>query len=139
MKEQFETAYREYKDYEDFIKKLAPKIKEDREQFQNFINENQSNTDLIAKKMFEINAEPVHYQNDLLNLQIRLIHYYNIIKSEVEIPQEISKEIESFILPNQVYFIKDGEPIEIDPEKNKKFREDVEKEYLKIVKNIAVQ
>lgn len=135
----FETAYKEYKEYETFVKEIAPQIKTERENYQKFVKENLDNLDLCTEKLFEINEKPAHYQNDLILLQKRLIDYYEIAKEVVEIPQEIKTEIESFIKPQQIYFIQNGAAKEINPEKTKELREKVRETYNEIIKNLIAK
>lgn len=129
----FDTAYNEYKEYETFYKNIAPQIKEQREQFIKFSQENQDNIDVLTDKLFDIETEPLNYQNDLLRLQTRLVHTYNAIKEAIEIPAEIKTEVEKFVLSKQIYTIRTGEAIEIDPEYNKKIREEGKKYYKQLL------
>lgn len=130
----FDSAYNEYKEYETFFKNIAPKIKEQREDFVKFSQDNQDNIELLTDKLFEIETEPVNYQNDLLKLQTKLIHTYNTVKEVIEIPDEIRIEVEKFILPKQIYTIKSGEAVIIDPEYNNKIRTESKKYYNELLK-----
>jgi len=131
----FETAYKEYKEYENFVKEIAPQIKIDRENYQKFVKENVDDLELCSDRLFDINEKPAHYQNDLLLLQNKLINYYEISKEVVKIPQEIKTEIEEFVKQQQIYTIKNGTAEEVNPQKNKEIREKIKEEYTKIVKN----
>lgn len=129
----FDTAYNEYKEYETFLKNIAPKIKEQRDSFAQYAIDNSKDTEVLTDKLFEIEVEPMNYQNDLLRLKTRLWNVYQTVKEAIEIPAELKTEIDKFILPVQVYVIKAGQPVEIDPEFNKKMRDEGKKHYKKII------
>lgn len=130
----FEVNYKEYKDYENFVKALAPLIKKDREDFQEFAKNNLEDESLLVEKMFDINAKPAYYQNDLILLQNRLVYSYETIKDVIEIPQEIKQEIENFVKPQLQYKVESGIAIEIDAEKTEKITKQAKENYLEIIK-----
>lgn len=137
LKNVFETTYKEYKDYEQFFKSAAPKIKQQREDFAKYAEQNASNTDLITEHLFEIEAEPQFYQNDLVKLQNRLYITYHNLKDVIEIPPEIKKEIENFPQPRQIYTIKNAATEEIDSEYLKQLKEEAKKQYSETVKQMV--
>lgn len=133
----FEVVYQEYKDYENFFKSTAPKIKQQREDFAKYAEENISNIDLVTEHLFEIEAEPQFYQNDLVKLQNRLYITYQTVKDVIEIPAEIKKEIEAFPQPKQIYTIKNGTAQEIDLEYIGKLKTEAKKQYSVTVKELV--
>lgn len=129
LKNIFEIAYKEFKDYEIYFKAIAPEIKEKREQFTEFVVSNKDNIDLLAEKLFENDVIPEMHKLDLINLQNRLIYTYETVKDVLEIPAEIKTEIEAFIKPKQVYLIQAGEAKELDPEHTKKIKTSAKEHY----------
>jgi len=136
LKNNFEISYQEFKEYEQFLKNAAPKIKKEREEFTQFTIDNSSNTEAITDKLFEIETIPVNYQNDLLKLQNKLITTYHTVKDCIEIPAEIKKEVESLIAPKQVYKIKNGEAQEIDASYTEKIKVESKKYYKQMLEQM---
>jgi len=136
LKNNFEISYQEFKEYEQFLKNAAPKIKKEREEFTQFTIDNSSNTEAITDKLFEIETTPVNYQNDLLKLQNKLITTYHTVKDCIEIPAEIKKEVESLISPKQIYKIKNGEAQEIDPSYTEKIKVESKKYYKQMLEQM---
>lgn len=118
----FQTAYSEYKEYETFFKNVAPKIKQQREEFSQKVLNNPNDVENLTEELFDNNTRPVSYQTDLINLQNRLLTTYETVKDVIEIPAEVKKEIETFIKPKQLYKIDKGEAIELDPEYMKQMK-----------------
>jgi predicted nucleic acid-binding Zn-ribbon protein len=132
----FETVYNEYKQYENFLREVSPKIKKEREDFEKYVSENADKQEVLIEKLFDLNEKPIQFSNDLLKLQVKLIYTYEALKDIVNIPQEQQKEIESFIKPKMLFLIEGGEAKEIDPEVNKEIRTKVKEQYKDFVKNL---
>lgn len=133
----FEVVYNEYKQYENFVKEIAPKIKKEREDFDKYVTENLDKQEELLEKLFELNEKPVQFQNDLLKLQVKLIYTYEALKDTIEIPQEIKTEIENFVKPKILFLIDNGEAKEIDPSLNKEIRDKVKAQYTEFVKTLT--
>jgi len=133
LKNNFEVAYKEYKEYESYFKSAAPKIKEEREQYVKFAEKHKDDLDTLADKLFEIQSVVGLKENDLIKLQVRLITVYEMVKDILEIPADIKKEIEAFVKPKQYYKIEQGEAIEIDPELSRRVKEEGKKYYHQIL------
>lgn len=133
----FEVVYNEYKQYENFVKEIAPKIKKEREEFDKYVTENLDKQEELLEKLFELNEKPVQFQNDLLKLQVKLIYTYEALKDTIEIPQEIKTEIENFVKPKILFLIDNGEAKEIDPSLNKEIRDKVKAQYTEFVKTLT--
>lgn len=134
LENHFQTVYGEYKEYETFVREIAPKIKTEREEFDKYLQKNLDDVEGAVDRLFDINSKPALYQNDLVNLQSRLIHTYETLKETVEIPVEIKTEIESFKKPKQTYKIEKGNPVEIDEKATEEFKKTVRANYRDIVK-----
>lgn len=131
-----ETVYNEYKEYKNFIEEQSPQIKKDRENFEEFAKNNSSDPKLLTDKLFEVNQKPAFYQSDLMRLQVRLTNVYDAYKDSMEIPQEIKEEVQSIKIPKNIYTIKSGKAIEVDPEYSAKIKETVKKEYEGFIENM---
>jgi len=136
LQNNFEVAYKEFKEYETFLKNAAPKIKESREQFVQFSQENNDNTALLTERLFEDQVIPTYYQNDLLKLQNKVITVFETVKDVLEIPAEIKTEVEALIPPKQMYKITAGTAEEIDPEHNSKIKEEAKKYYQEMLEKM---
>lgn len=122
LKNYFEIIYLEYKDYEKFIKTIAPQVIEDRKNFASFAQENKDNIELLIDKLVEVNEKPVLYQNDLQKLQLKLAFTYEAIKEIIEIPLEIRAEIEK-TNTKQLFKIENNEAIPLNEELLTKIKE----------------
>lgn len=130
----FEIVYKEYKDYEKFVKGQLNTIKKDREGFEKFAIENKDNIEAITEKMFEVNQNPVYYQTDLLRLQVKLIYTHNALKDLIDIPEDVTKEISEFVIPKQMFTIKDGKAEVVDVNYNEQIKKEAKKNYEESVK-----
>lgn len=139
LENHFETVYKEFKEYETFLKSAAKEIKEQNEKFTQFTVDNKDNIDAITSELFEIQSKPHFYQNDLVKLLNRLIHTYEAVKEVIEIPEDIKKEISNFIKPKQFYRIENGNAVEIDTEFLEKSKEEAKKHYTLQVKQLLSQ
>lgn len=114
-KNHFEVVYKEYKEYENFAKNLAPKILKEREEFAKYMADNKDNADDIVNKLVELNFKPSLYQADLQRLQMRLVYVFEAYDSIIEIPSEVKEEIK-VLKPKQLFKIENNEAVEIEPE-----------------------
>lgn len=114
-KNHFEVVYKEYKEYENFAKNLAPKILKEREEFAKYMADNKDNADDIVNKLVELNFKPSLYQADLQRLQMRLVYVFEAYDSIIEIPSEVKEEIKG-LKPKQLFKIENNEAVEIEPE-----------------------
>lgn len=125
VKEIFETAYTEFKEYEAYLNSQIKNIEKGREGFQKFAIENKNNLELIFERMFEVNEKPALQKNDLIKLQNKLIYMYEIVKDVIDIPKEVREEINSLPKPRLSYKIDNGEAVEINKDMNKEIRKHV--------------
>lgn len=136
LKNIFEQTYKEYKEYESYVKEIAPQIKKDRENLSEYLLQTKDSEEQIAENIFEAIQNTSFLQNDLLKLQTRLHNQYEMIKDIVEIPAEIKQEIQSLPKTEQTYTVKNGELIMLDEVKFKTVREEILKSYKSGMGNI---
>lgn len=129
LKNIFEQTYKEYKEYETYVKEKAPEIKKDRENLSEYLLHTQDSEEQIAENIFEAIQHTSFLQNDLLKLQTRLHNQYEIVKEIVEIPAEIKQEIQSLPKTEQTYTVKNGELTMLDEVKFKAVKEEILKNY----------
>jgi hypothetical protein len=136
LKNYFEVKYKEYKDYESFVKSKAEEIRNGRKQLEEFIQSNPDDIEEISQKVFEVETITEFYKSDLVNLQRSLIETYKAVSLVIEFPEEIKEEIASFFDPKQIYVIKANSAVEVDPEHNKRLKEEAKKQFKNIYKNL---
>lgn len=129
LENNFEQVYKEYKEYESYLKSAEEKIKTEREQLPKLLQDNENSQHIIIDKLFELQSLPLIQRQDLLNLNTRLIYTYNAVKDVIEIPEEVKREIEQFMPPKQHYKIESGEAKEIDPQYSKDIKEKAREYY----------
>ena len=132
----FETIYTEYTNYKKFMEAEAPKIKEERENFQNYVKENSSKVEDLVEKLFDINQTPTFYKADLQRLGVKLLNTYEAYKDLIEIPEDVQKEIQQMTVQKNFFTIVDGKPKEIDPNYTKNIQKTVREQYNEYIKNI---
>lgn len=129
LENNFNTIYKEYKDYKNFVEKITPEIAQSRKDFRIFALENKDNLEKVTDKLFEVNQAPAFYQKDLFELSKRLIYVYRAVKDSIEVPEDIKEEILSLTRPKFVYKIVNGEAVDIDPSYTEKIKKETKKSY----------
>ena len=134
MKEQLEDKlladYKVYLDYSNFVDSISDSILKDRQNFSDFaLKMGEENMEALIEKAFEINEKPFQYRNDLIILETRLLNTFDVVKDLIEVPQEIKDKVLSMKRVSPQYKIEENKLVEIDPESNKKYREEVAKNY----------
>lgn len=124
LENNFNAAYKEYKDYHSFLKSLAPDIQKSREDLAKT-----QNKDEMIEKAFEVYTKPHYYAEDLIKLQNKLRIILEFSSLVLKIPAEIKEEIENFTQQKQLYRIDKGEAIEIDPDYVKQLTEEAKRQY----------
>ena len=126
----FETAWKEYKDYDTYLKSISDPLKKERESFEKYVVENKSKMNEIVNKLFDINQKPSLHLSDIVTLKNRLVYLYEAYKDLIEIPEDVKKEILTFQKPKIIYKItKDGNAVDIDPEYTKNLKSKVKSTY----------
>jgi len=130
----FDNVYKEYKEYETFYKAAAKENEEKRKDFEQFVLKNADNQEKIMEEIFNLNESPIQQQNDLINLQKKLLYTYEALEQVIEVPVEIAKQIKEIQKNTKnTYTVQKGELHEVDPEHNKKVREMTRERYKKTV------
>lgn len=132
----FEKAYTEYKEYKTYLNSIAKEIEKGRAEFAKYALENKEDIDDILEKMFDINEKPQLQKNDLLKLQIKLLHVYEVVKDEIKVPSEVKEEISLIPRERLSYKIEDGKAIEINKSMNDDIKKYVRENNMAFVKNI---
>lgn len=119
----FENAYKEYKDYSEFVKngEEDEELKRAKDNF----NKEAPKMEMSEKiqKLYELNVEPRMNQHDLTVLTHNLKVVYETVKADIKIPEEIRKEVEDLPKPHMYYTIKDNKKIMIDEELHNSVKE----------------
>lgn len=114
-KNYLEVIYKEYKDYENFAKTLAPNILKGREELAKIITEKGIDSPDIIDKIVEFEFKPTLYQTDLQRLQLRLVYVVDAYSQIIEIPKELLEEV-SKLRPKFLYKPDGNDIIELEPE-----------------------
>ncbi len=137
LKNNFETVYKDYKDYESFVSSTKDSINKQREAFKDRAIKEQ-NEDLLVNDLFDLSLKPIQSDADLRILRDRLISVYDAYRIVIDFPEEIKQEIKSLQRPLQIYTISKGEQVDIDKEKSDRFREEARKTHLELIKNLKI-
>lgn len=136
LQNNFETVYKDYKEYEAFFDSIKDNIQSQRNDFEKRAVNGGESDDVLVSALFDISLKPMQSAEDLRVLRDRLISTYDAYKIVIDFPAEIKEEVNNLKRPLQAYRISNGNQVEIDKEKNDKFKEDVRKSHLELIKQL---
>lgn len=136
LQNNFETVYKDYKEYETFLSSVEEDIKVKRDAFNERAVKGGESDEVLIAALFDLSLKPMQSLEDLRVLRDRLISTYDAYKIVIDFPAEIKEEVNNLKRPLQAYRISNGKQIEIDKEKNDRFREDVRKNHLELIKTL---
>ncbi len=112
------TYYKEWKEYDTFYERSLPEVfKEVKEDIQKIVSSEDSKA---AENFFiKTNFYPKLYAADLHNLALKFLLVYDVLKDEVEVPEEMKKDAEKIKdIKFDIRFVIDkGQPVPIDKDK----------------------
>lgn len=139
LQNNFETVYKEYKDYENFIESSQEEVIKRREGFKELALSGSKSDEELVSLLFDLSIRPLQSEQDLLILRNRLIAVYDAYKIILDFPTDIKEEIQNLQRPYQVYRVHNGSQVDIDKEKNDKFREEAKKKHSEVLKELKTQ
>lgn len=139
LQNNFETAYKEYKDYESFLVSERVEIQKQRDSFKERVISGTDSDDVLVSALFDLSIRPIQSEEDLRVLRDRLIAVYDAYKIVIDFPAEIVEEMKNLQRPYQVYRIHNGSQVDIDKEKNDKFRDEARKKHAEVLKELKIQ
>ena len=112
------TYYKEWKEYDTFYERSLPEVfKEVKEDIHKIVASEDSKA---AENFFiKTNFYPKLYAADLQNLALKFLLVYDVLKDEIEVPEDIKKDAEKIkdIKFDIRFVIENGKPKEVDKEK----------------------
>lgn len=122
LEQKYNIYYEDYKTYNEYAKKVAEKVKKDREEFNDFATKNITNSEMLIDKLFELQEKQYLHLIDLASLKGRLKIATDILSDVINIPTDILKEVSDF--PNLEFYYKfhNGDFIPTDEEKVEKVK-----------------
>lgn|SRR6478609_9126566 len=136
LQNNFETVYKDYKEYEAFFDSIKDSVQSQRADFERRAVNGGESDDVLVSALFDISIKPMQTAEDLRVLRDRLIATYDAYKIVIDFPTAIIEEINSLKRPLQAYRLSNGKQIEIDKEKNDRFKEDVRNSHLELIKGL---
>jgi hypothetical protein len=137
LQNNFETVYKEYKEYESLILSTQEEILKQREKFRDrVLKENELS---LVEALFDLSIKPIQSEEDLRILRDRLITVYDSYKIVLDFPIEINTEISNLKRPYQAYRIDNGQQVDIDKTKNDLYKEKVKQRHLEIINQMKIQ
>lgn len=137
LEQRYNTYYEEYRIYNEYAIKIAEKVKKDREEFNKFAVENQSEPNKVIEKLFEINEKQILHLTDLASLKGRLKIATELLEDVLEIPEEVKKEVAIFPSLEFLYKPENGEMIPLNEEKIKAIQEQWKTAYKQQIDNLV--
>ncbi len=137
LQNNFETVYKEYKDYEFLVLSSQEEINKERENFRDRVLK--ENEDSLLESLFDLSIKPIQSEEDLRILRDRLIAVYDSYKIVIDFPTDIITEINNLKRPYQAYRIDNGQQVVIDKIKNDIFKEKAKERHLEIIKQMKIQ
>lgn len=137
LEQRYNTYYEEYKIYNEYAIKIAEKVKKDREEFNKFAVENQSEPNKVIEKLFEINEKQILHLTDLASLKGRLKIATELLEDVLEIPEEVKKEVATFPSLEFLYKPENGEMLPLNEEKIKAIQEQWKTAYKQQIDNLV--
>jgi hypothetical protein len=129
----FEVAYKEYKEYETFFLKKVSSAEDRRKEIAQYVLDNRDNQDATVNKVFESGVGYLFHEKDLKALRTKLYHIFKAYEDILEIPQEIKTEINNFKIEPLNFFIENGEAKEVNKELFQQIKTQIKQEYTRIL------
>ncbi|HSE99881.1 MAG TPA: hypothetical protein VLA48_03210 [Nitrososphaeraceae archaeon] len=109
-----EKVWNEYVEYKNYIKTISKPISELREEVAKKITQ-ETTAEEAENLIFEGFEKNILHNGDFINQQNRLFYTVEALKTSIEIPEEINRELENmkFI---QIFAVKNGESTVINEE-----------------------
>jgi hypothetical protein len=139
LQNNFETVYKEYKDYEAFVNSTIEEINKKRDGFKELVASGNESEEVLVSELFNLSIRPIQSDEDLRVLRDRLLNVYDAYKIVLDFPKEVIEELSNLRRPYQAYRIFNDNQVEIDKEKNEKFKEGVRKSHSELVKSLRIQ
>lgn len=133
LENNFETVYREYKEYKAYLDSVSAEVEKQREGFKQKVISSGESDETLIEELYDLSIKPMQSQEDLRILRERLLNVYDAYKIFLDFPVEIKEEIKNIERPFQTYRIYNGEQEEINRVKSEKYREVVRKTHLEII------
>lgn len=133
LKNNFETVYKEYKDYDSFIASVSEEVSQGRKAFRDRVLSSNEDEDVLSEALFELSIKPLQSGEDLRVLRDRLINTYDAYKIVLDFPETVKEEMRLLKRPLQSYRIHNGKQEEIDKEKNDRYKKEVRKTHLEVI------
>lgn len=133
LENNFETVYREYKEYKAYLDSVSAEVEKQREGFKQKVISSGESDETLIEELYDLSIKPMQSQEDLRILRERLLNVYDAYKIFLDFPVEIKEEIKNIERPFQTYRIYNGEQEEINKVKSEKYREVVRKTHLEII------
>lgn len=136
LQNNFETVYKEYKDYASYIDSIKEESNSQVEDFKKRAVSGNEEESVLVSALFDLSIKPIQHQTDLKILRDRLIAVFDAYKILLEFPEEIKEEIKNLIRPIQIYSINNGKEIEINKDMNDKMRAEAKIKHSELVNAI---
>jgi len=136
LENNFETIYKDYKAYESYLETTKKHVEEQRNSFKDRATKGVTSDDDLVSELFDLSIKPIQSEEDLRILRDRLLNTFDAYKIVLDFPDKVKEEVKNLRRPLQAYRIDNGEQVEIDKEKNDKFKEEAKKTHLEIVKSL---
>jgi len=138
LQNNFETVYKEYKDYLAYIESIKEEINSQRESFKNRVVSGKDDEDTLVSALFDVSLKPIQHETDLKILRDRLIATFDAYRDILDFPEEVKEEVKNLVKPIQIYAIDNGKLIEVNKELNDTIREDARRKHLEYVKSFKL-
>lgn len=139
LENNFETIYKEYKEYESVFELLKEEVNKEKDVFKERVVSGTDSDDTLSEILFNLSIKPLQSAEDLRILRDRLISVYDAYKITIDFPESIKEEIKKLKRPTQAYRIHNGKQIEIDKVSNDKYKEEVKKRQAEIIASMKSQ
>lgn len=133
LQNNFETVYKEYKDYKSYMDSITGEVNAQREAFKEKATSGKYSDDTLVSALFDISIKPIQHETDLKILRDRLIAYFDAYRDVLEFPEEVKEEIKNLTRPIQIYNVANGQLIELNKELNDNIREDARRKHAEYV------
>lgn len=119
IQNRFEVFYKEYSEYDQFVKSDQETKKEGMKKRVEEIWENNASEEDLVEFNRQITVYPQMYIKDLNALKEKLLVAYDMVEGIVEIPAEIKTEIEQLkpLTDKPMFIVKQNKPIPVDEER----------------------
>lgn len=138
LQNNFETVYKEYKDYTAYIESIKEEINSQRESFKKRVASGKDDEDTLVSALFDVSLKPIQHETDLKILRDRLIATFDAYRDILDFPEEVKEEVKNLVRPIQIYAVDNGKLIEVNKELNDKIREDAKQKHAEYVKSFKV-